>query len=364
MITYRINTTKLKENYKQFSEFGPVYFPIKTNHNKIVLKQLKALGCGFETDSIEHIKKVYSSKIADRIMYSNVAKSYSDMLWAIKHKISYYTIDDEETLKQIINLAIKYKLSSLKFNVRLNVYECFKDEFDKKGAKNPRLGAFVETAKSLLKIINDEKRINIEKGFSFYIQAEIHNDEDCLIKMLNFIMNNFSKEANISFINIGGGANKERLVYTMPTIKKALAHFGAHYIVLEPGRYMVGNAEDVHINCIRVVDNLKTQNEIVASLYMGIYNGLIDKQLHNRQFEFFASNGGNIVKLEPAKENEQKLVLRGPTADSLDIIGIYALPKITIDSNTTFIIKNVGAYVEVFDSAFSGKVQTKFVEEN
>ncbi len=364
MITYKINTSKLEENFKMFAEFGPVYYPVKTNHNSIILKKLKQLGAGFETDSVAHIKKVYSPKIADKIMFSNVAKSYGDIVWSIKHKISYYTIDDEATLKQIIDLAVKHKFKKLKINVRLNVYECFKKEFDKKGAKNPRLGAFVNTAKELLKIINNETRIQIEKGFSFYIQAEIHNDEDCIIKMLDYIIKNFDKDAQISFINIGGGANKQRLIYSMPKIKETLNHFGASYIVLEPGRYMVGNVEDVYIHCIRVADNLAMQNEVVASLYIGIYNGLIDAHLHNRQFDIYFCNNNELIKLEKAQEDEQKLVLRGPTADSLDIIGIYKLPNCKLDSNTTFVIKNVGAYVEIFDSAFSGHVNTNFVEIN
>ncbi len=361
MITYKINTAKLKENYKMFAGFGPVYFPIKTNHNSIILKELKRLGCGFETDSIEHIKKVYSRSIADKIMFSNVAKSQEDILWAIKHKISYYTIDDENSLKQIIDLSIRNKLPKLKINVRLNVYECFKEEFDKKGATDSRLGAVVSTAAKLLKIINEENRIEIEKGLSFYIQAEIHNDEDCLIKMLNHITKSFSKNINIDFINIGGGANKERLLYTMPTIEKALEHFGAKYIVLEPGRYLVGDVEDVYVSCVRVVDNLRTNNEVVASLELGIYNGLIDTQLHKRQFEIFAYNGEKMIKLEKAN-SKQKLVLRGPTADSLDVLGIYSLPECKLDNKTVFVIKNVGAYVEVFNSAFSGKIETCFVE--
>ncbi len=361
MTTYKINTTKLKENYEMFAGFGPVYFPIKTNHNPIILKRLKELGCGFETDSIEHIKKVYSKNIADKIMFSNVAKSYDDVVWAIKHKISYYTIDDENSLKQIIDLAIKHKLPKLKINVRLNVYECFKEEFDKKGTSDSRLGAIVKTATKLLKIINEEKCIEIEKGISFYIQAEIHNDEDCLIKMLEHITKSFNKKISIDFINIGGGANKERLLYTMPTIEKTLKHFGAKYIVLEPGRYMVGDVEDVYIPCVRVVDNLALKNEVVASLELGIYNGLIDMQLHKRQFEIFAYNGEKLIKLEKAN-NKQKLVLRGPTADSLDIIGVYSLPDCKIDSKTIFVIKNVGAYVEVFNSAFSGEIKTCFVE--
>ncbi len=361
--TYKINLENLKTNYLTYADFGSVYFPIKTNHNSIILKQLKKLGCGFETDSVEHIKKVYSPNIAQKIMYSNVAKSFEDILWTIKHKISYYTVDDEQTLRQIINLAIKYKLPKLKINIRLNVYECFKKEFDLKGAVDSRLGAFISKAKDLLKIINEENRINIEKGFSFYIQAEIHNDEDCLIKMLNHIIKHFDRDIGISFINLGGGATKERLIHSMPTIKKTLEYFNAKGLVLEPGRYMVGNVEDLYLPCIRVVDNIEINNEIVATLPVGIYHGLIDTLLHKRNFEIYVVNQSNLEKLEQTLQSKVKLVLRGPTADSLDVLGIFAIPKLKINNDTVFVIKNIGAYVEVFDSAFSGKIKCKYVTD-
>ena len=104
-------------------------------------------------------------------------------MWAVKHKISFYTIDDEKTLTTIISLAKKYKFKQLNINVRINVFDIFKEEFISKNVIDSRLGASVKTSKHLLNIINNEKEITIKKGISFYVQAEIHNNEDILEKV-------------------------------------------------------------------------------------------------------------------------------------------------------------------------------------
>jgi diaminopimelate decarboxylase len=149
----------------------------------------------------------------------------------------------------------------------------------------------------------------------------------------------------------------------MNTIKNTLSFLGATYLVIEPGRYLVGNVEDLYIPCIRVVDNQKTSNEILVSLYIGIYNGLIDIVLHKRIFEIYVLNDHQLIPLLKYSGTGTSLILRGPTADSLDILGIYQSPTCKIDNNTIFVIKNVGAYVEVLNSEFSGKIKQHFIKE-
>ena len=55
------------------------------------------------------------------------------------------------------------------------------------------------------------------------------------------------------------------------------------------------------------------------------------------------------------------LVLSGQTADAIDILGVYKNPDVEINANTIFLIKNVGAYMEVFYSEFSGKVDIGYI---
>ena len=177
MVVYKIDLQKLEENYNSFSAWGEVFFPVKTNHNKIILSKLKRLGSGFECDSIEHIKKIYSKRNSHKIIFSNVAKSEQDIIWAAKHNIVFYTVDDEKTLRLILHYAKKYGLGHLKINLRLNIYDIFKKEFKAKGTKDSRLGASARTIKHLLGILDSEEEITIERGISFYVQAEVHDDK-------------------------------------------------------------------------------------------------------------------------------------------------------------------------------------------
>lgn len=291
-----------------------------------------------------------------------MAKSYKDILWAVKHKINYFTIDDEASLNNLIEVAIKYKLSKIKINVRLNVYECFRDKFESNKILDSRLGAYIVNAIKLFRIINAENRIKIEKGISFYIQYEMQKKENRLIIMLDYLTKIFSKSVGIDFIDIGGGFDEKLLTKSKSSIAKTCKYFDAQYIVLEPGRFMVGDVEDAYVPCTRIVNNLEISNEVIASLELGIYNGLNDIVLHNRIFEFYVCDNDKLIKLEKFKPNKKKLVLRGPTADSLDVLGVFSLPNCNIGVDSIFVIKNIGAYVEVFDSNFSGETITQTVK--
>lgn len=355
-VTYLINQQQLEENYHSFSKFGKVYFPVKTNHNKKILKILQKLGSGFECDSLDHIKRIYQRKNAQSIIFSNVAKRREDIMWCINHKVNFFTVDDIETLSFIIFYAKQRKLNQLQINVRLNVFDIFKEEFTKKKVIDSRLGASVSTCKKLLNYINAQKDIQIQKGISFYVQAEVHNNDNILIDVFQFIEKNFSEDDNLNFINIGGGSSVKRLKDSLEKISPVMKSLNIEKIILEPGRWLVDQIEDVFIPIRRVVDTDLNEGEKLVSLDIGIYHGFNDILLHKRKFDIGIKNKEKVVLLEPWDQKSKKLVLRGPTADSLDVIGIYNLPKINIDENTIFCAKNIGAYFEVFHSDFSGKI--------
>ena len=164
--TYTINLKKLEENFKNFSQIGEVFFPVKTNSNPLVLKKLNSLGSGFECDCVEHIKKVLNKRNAKKIIFSNVVKTPNDIAWSIKHGIIFYTVDDPKTLQIIFKTAQQFGVKHLKINVRLNVFEVFKNDFEKKGIKDSELGAKKQEVISLLKKINDQNAIKVEKGIT------------------------------------------------------------------------------------------------------------------------------------------------------------------------------------------------------
>lgn len=376
-----INVEKLRQNYMSFAKFGKVYFPVKTCSNDIVLNVLKDMESGFEVDSIDHMKKVLTDKNADKIIYSNVAKSEEDIDWALSHHVTFYTIDDENTLDKIIYYAQKYHINNLKINVRLNVYDIFRRDFIKKGIADSRLGSSVGTLKKLLKKIREESGIKISAGISFYVQAEMHDKEDMLLVVAKYILKHFDKEDKIEWINIGGGSRIRTLEKHYDSLMRLLNKLGIEKIILEPGRYMVESVMRAYVPPIRCVS--KDNGEVVVTLGMGIYHGLMDIKLHKREFDIYLLAGDKKIKLNKidhikrvvTKSSiskkmktltplDEKLILRGPTADSIDIIGVYETPKNMPTESDAFLIDNIGAYVEGLISDFSGKIDIEYIVKN
>lgn len=82
-LIYNLYLKKLAQNVQKYKEYGDIYFPAKTNHNKHIINCLKDL-TGFEIDSIDHLNKVLTAENASKIIYSNVAKSEEDIIYALK----------------------------------------------------------------------------------------------------------------------------------------------------------------------------------------------------------------------------------------------------------------------------------------
>lgn len=357
--TYTIDLKRLEENYCEFNKFGNVYYPVKTNHNKVILRKLKKLGCGFECDSISHIKKVYSRRTASKIIFSNVAKSYEDIEWAIRHKISFYTIDDINSLKTIISLAKKYRLKKININIRINIFDIFKSVFLNKSALDSCLGADINTCKELLDIINNQKEIEIYKGISFYVQTEMYNKKDMLEKVFEYLSINFSSEDKLSWINIGGGSSLTRLKDLASSIQNNMRLLKIKSLILEPGRFLLDNVVDVYIPIIRI--NNLNEGKVVASIAIGIYHGFIDIILHNREFDIGYIKDDKFIKLDKYSNEGKKLIIRGPTSDSLDLIGTFQMPSDLINKDTIFLVKNIGAYFQATESQFSTIIFTKTI---
>ncbi len=358
--TFKINLKQLEKNYNEFKKWGEIYFPVKTNHNQIILNKLKRLGCGFECDCVEHIKKIYNKNNKEKIIFSNVSKMDEDIVWAIRHGIVFYTVDDKQTLIKIINLAKDKKFEKLKINVRLNVYDIFLEVFKKKGVVDSRLGAVVEKCKELLNIINKEKEVKIEKGISFYVQVEVHNEENVLEDVSKYIAKNFVEDFKLDWVNIGGGSTIKKLEKNKKVMFDEFAKIGVKKIILEPGRYLVDQVEDAIVPIRRAVLRGEGQTEMLVTLSVGIYHGLIDYKFHNRKFEYYIISNKFVKLTDYTQEKHKKLVLRGPTADSADMLGVFNVPKVRIDSKTLILIKNIGAYVEVNISSFSGNVPVRY----
>lgn len=178
--------------------------------------------------------------------------------------------------------------------------------------------------------------------------------------MLDFICERFANY-NMTFLNIDGAKKPEEIeVKKIECIKKSLK---LDTIILEPGRYLVGNCIDMETR-ITKISNI--QNKKIVVIKNGIYSGFIDILLYNRKFEIYFKTRKNekvLLSYEKTNECDYEFAICGGSSDSGDRVGMFFINSKYKDElivGAKFYIKNVGAYFEEFFMPLGGDLIKKY----
>ena len=108
---YCYSLKQLKDNFqkitKTFDKVNPlICFSVKSNSNSKLLKIIKDNGLGADVVSIGELQKVLKVGFKpNKIVFSGVGKTSSELDFAIKKKILLINVESESELKNIINLS-------------------------------------------------------------------------------------------------------------------------------------------------------------------------------------------------------------------------------------------------------------------
>ena len=329
-INFYLNINKLQDNYKKFSNIGQVYYPVKSNSNEVIIKELEKLGCNFLITYVSHLKKLTSLGIKpDRCFVSSVLMSESDTRYLYDNGVRSFTFDNIESLKAFLSYADN---NEVKVALRINIGEVF-DVFSHLGATSNEIDEMID-------ILNDAGVRNY--GISFYLQKELFLNNDPLHDMIAFLIKNFSSRG-LSFIDIGGGLEPEQI--DKEKLLASLSSIGVSEIIIEPGRYLVGNAGYMETEVIRK----KFDNVFI--LQNGIYSGLIDAKLVGKRYYLSIVTHDKVIPLSKEKDNDKKceITFCGSSNDSIDIIGTYYVDEEELNligEKTTVIVNDALCYVE------------------
>lgn len=344
---FYLNKEILRQNYIEYSKIGQIYYPLKTNSNATVIKELNELyqnsDNGFLVTHISHYYKLINLGISPKNMcIVNIITEDKDIKFFYKNGIRYFTFDNIQQLENFLEYA---NSEEIKIAIRLNIIEVF-DVFS-------HLGATTKECKNMLELLSSKKVQNV--GLSFYLQKELLPQTDILNKMLDYIESNF-KNYKMSFLNIGGAIKPKDIdVNRLNEIKTSL---DINNIIVEPGRYLIGNAGYMETNII------KKKSDSVFIIKNGIYSGLLDALLYNKKFELYLKVNDKLIPLQYEEfDNSKEFILCGASSDSGDIIG-----KLYIESNyykylvpnAIIIVSNALAYVEEFFMPLGGDIIKKY----
>ena len=297
----------LLDHYRKLHHaFAPVphliCYSVKSNPNLTVCRTLVRAGAGLDIVSggeLYRAKKIGASP--RKIVYAGVGKTATEIEQALKSNILFFTVESLSELQLINEIARRLRLKApvaLRINPEINPDT---HHYISTGKKGTKFGFGMGTGLSIYKSHQKLYYINFV-GIQMHIGSQITNPQPfvtALKKLLPLIRDLRSFLPSIQYLDIGGGLG---IIYQNEKPSTATQFARAVLplinglgltIILEPGRFIAGNAG---ILVIRVLYRKKSagKNFIIVD---GAMNDLIRPSLYRAYHHILPLNkkGGRAI---------------------------------------------------------------------
>lgn len=333
-----------------FSKLNPlICFAMKANDNLAVIKSLVNQGSGFDIVSGGELKKALIAKAdAQKIVYASVGKTETEIAEAINKNILLFNIESLPELNEINRIAKELnKKPKVALRINPDVSAATHAKITTGTLKN-KFGIDLETAR---KIFKDHKKFsNVQlSGLHIHIGSQITTINPYITaikKVAKFIDILKDDGVELEYFDIGGGLG---IVYKDETPQTALTFANAVIpllektglkIILEPGRFIIGNAGILVVKTLYLKDNGFKKFLIVD----GGMNDLIRPTLYDAYHE--------IVPVKKTNAKKIKMDVVGPICESGDFFGKdRMLPS--LEKGDLVAIMSAGAYGYVMASNYN-----------
>jgi ornithine decarboxylase len=326
-----------------------IYYAVKANPTADVLAALAAVGANFDLASAGEAERCLALGIApDRLSFGNTVKLETDVARAYRNGIALFAFDSIGELQKIARAA-----PGAQVFCRLLV--------DSKGADWPLTRKFGCDAAMAIDLLGRARALGLEPaGVSFHVGSQQTDPAQWrapIAMAAGVFAGCAARGLDLAFLNVGGGLPAQ---YRTPVpalgmytdvIETALRqHFGGSrpQILIEPGRYMAGDAGVLRAQVLLVAKKTRRATKRWVYLDAGRYNGLPESQGERIRYRLRAPDRGG--RCGP-------VILAGPTCDSTDIMyehAGYALP-LDLDIGDPIDFLSAGAYTASYASVeFNG----------
>ena len=322
LYVYSLRT--LLEHFKKLEsalgEVNPlIAYSVKANSNLAILKILVDSGAGLDIVSggeLFRAKKVRCP--GSKIVYASVGKTEAEIKEAINYGVLMFNIESLPELVKINDIAGSMNKKA-KAAIRINPDVSAKThKYITTGEKGNKFGIDLETARDIF--LTREKYSNVALiGIHMHIGSQI-TEGGPFVKALKcavrFIADLKKIGVKLEYLNIGGGLG---VIYAEEAPQTALEFAGKVLpdlkktglkIILEPGRFIVGNAAALIARVIYVKET-KSKTFVVVDAAM---NDLIRPALYDAWHTIL-----NVTKNNEASRKPVDIV--GPVCESGDFLG-------------------------------------------
>lgn len=339
--------TKIKKAFKKIDPI--ICFAMKSNDNLAVLKTLVNEDAGFDIVSVGELKKALKAG-ADpkKIVFASVGKTDEEIIKAIRAGILFFNVESLPELDEINRIAKKLKK---KPRVALRINPDVAAPTHAKittGTLKNKFGIDLRTARRIMK---DRKKYDHVKfsGLHVHIGSQIVTSAPFITaikKVLEFIDVLKKDGVPLEYLDIGGGLGiiyKDEKPQTAQDFADAILPYlekTGLKIVMEPGRFIAGNAGIFVTQVLYLKDNGVKKFLIVD----GGMNDLMRPSLYDAYHE--------IVPVKKNGAKKVKMDIVGPICESGDYFGKdRMLPK--MKKGDLVAVMSAGAYGYVMASNYN-----------
>lgn len=242
----------LRQIQEAFKEVEPlICYSVKTNGNVALCKVMAEHGSGFDvTSGGELHRALLAGGKGEKIVFAGVGKTDAEFRFALDNNVSLFNVESEQELHALGHVAKsmgKVASVALRVNPDLPPKTHAKTDTSVKGVK---FGLDIETVLDVAKGILGNLGVKVT-GLHMHLGSPILSAEPYRLgvaKALNLIAKLREQGHPISVMNMGGGFGihyrkqeaqpaKAFAEVIVPAVKQAKCK-----LVLEPGRFIVGNA--------------------------------------------------------------------------------------------------------------------------
>ena len=346
---YCYSTATLIRHYEVFAgAFADVSalvcYAMKANSNQAVVRTLARLGAGADVVSGGELRRARAAGIpADKIMFSGIGKTASELALAVDEGILCVNVESESELELLSSIAAS-KGRTAHISVRVN------PDIDAKthhkiatGKAENKFGIPISRAREIYTHAVKLKGIKVA-GVDMHIGSQITEldpFDNAFVLLADFVRVLRSDGHTIAHVDLGGGLGIPYRDDNEPpphpeayaeVVKRATRDLNCR-LIFEPGRLLVGNA-GVLVTRVLFVKRGEAKNFIVVDAGM---NDLIRPTLYDAHHEIWP------VTQSPLSTRRFRADVVGPVCESGDFLAVnrdMAEPK----NGALLAVMSAGAY--------------------
>lgn len=329
---------KLKDAFRSINPL--ICFSVKSNSNLAILKALVDKGAGLDVVSGGEL---YRARLvncpSEKIVYASVGKTDREIEEAIRRRILFFNVESVDELENINRIAQRLnRVTHVAIRINPDV-EPKTHKYITTGKLTNKFGIDFRSAYQILMVRKALSRVRIS-GLHIHIGSQITQSAPfvaAITKMVTFIQGLRKKGIRLEFLNIGGGLG---IVYNQEAPQTAVT-FASKVIpllkrtglkiILEPGRFIVGNA-GVLVTRVLYLKSGPRKKFVIVDAGM---NDLIRPSLYGAYHQ--------ILSLKKGPSVQEKVDVVGPICESGDFFAKERrLPR--VKKGEYLAVMSAGAY--------------------